>query len=56
MNHEKLQRDVSGKGEDGSTWVATVQLTSQIEMGENTLTLEDRCLCGPSCSLSTHET
>ena len=39
VNHEKLQREASEKGE-GSTWTGTLQLTSQIEIGENTLTME----------------
>ncbi|KAI9569457.1 hypothetical protein HD554DRAFT_2091264 [Boletus coccyginus] len=36
VNHEKLLRD-DGEQEGGSTWRGTLQLTSQIEMGQSTL-------------------
>ncbi|KAH0836432.1 hypothetical protein J3R83DRAFT_8037 [Lanmaoa asiatica] len=37
VNHEKIPRDEGGERE-GNTWSGTLQLTSQIEMGEITLT------------------
>ncbi|KAI9572013.1 hypothetical protein HD554DRAFT_1750440 [Boletus coccyginus] len=42
VNHEKLPRDDGEQGE-GSTWRGTLQLTSQIEMGQSTLTLDTQC-------------
>ena len=42
MNHEKVRRDEGEQGE-GSTWKGTLQLTSQIEMGQSTLSLDTQC-------------
>jgi len=42
VNHEKLPRDDGEQGE-GSTWRGTLQLTSQIEMGQSTLSLDTQC-------------
>ncbi|KAH0836902.1 hypothetical protein J3R83DRAFT_8717 [Lanmaoa asiatica] len=39
VNHEKIPRD-EGEQREGNTWRGTLQLTSQIEMGEITLTLD----------------
>ncbi|KAI9569495.1 hypothetical protein HD554DRAFT_2091597 [Boletus coccyginus] len=39
VNHEKLPRD-DREQEEGSTWRGTLQLTSQIEMGQSTLSLD----------------
>ncbi|KAF8127050.1 hypothetical protein EV363DRAFT_1433920 [Boletus edulis] len=39
VNHEKLPRDEGEQGE-GNTWRGTLQITSQIEMGESTLSLD----------------
>lgn len=44
VNHEKLPRD-DGEGEqgEGNTWRGTLQLTSQIEMGQSMLSLDTQC-------------
>lgn len=51
VNHEKIPRDEQG---GSNTWRGTVQLTSQIEMGESmsTLTLDSQCesSTGPTAS------
>ena len=38
MNHEKIQQVENEKGES-TLWKEALQITSQIELGENTLTL-----------------
>jgi hypothetical protein len=42
VDHEKILRANREQGE-GNTWKGTLQLTSQIEMGENTLSLDPEC-------------
>ncbi|KAH0836909.1 hypothetical protein J3R83DRAFT_8724 [Lanmaoa asiatica] len=42
VNHEKLPRD-KGEQWEGNTWKGTLQLTSQLEMGGVTLTLDIPC-------------
>jgi hypothetical protein len=39
VNHEKVSRDDGAQGE-GNTWKGTLQLTSQIEMGQSALSLD----------------
>jgi len=39
VNHEKIRR-VEGEQGEGSTWKGTLQLTSQIEMGHSTLSVD----------------
>ena len=40
VNHEKVRRDSGGKFDD--TWSGTLQITSQMEMGEHALTEESK--------------
>jgi len=42
VNHAKLPRD-NEEQEEGSTWRGTIQLTSQIEMGESTFSSDTQC-------------
>ena len=42
VNHEKIPRD-DGEQEEGNTWKGTLQLTSQIEMGQSALSLDTQC-------------